>query len=129
MMARFTSGAENCGYCRATCLNPSSASMALPARMYCTARSKSARAAGGTSGCTAAVPAGVAVPAVPAAVPAATLAPAAPGAALAAGAAAPGAALEAAGAGAAEEVEGVAEDFGRGGAELQAASASSAAAQ
>src|SRR5690242_370797 len=52
MMARFTSGAENCGYCTAICLKPSSASVALPDRMYCTARSKSARAAGGTSGCT-----------------------------------------------------------------------------
>src|SRR6516165_2183197 len=53
MMARFTSGAEYCGYCTATCLKPSSASVALPDRMYCTARSKSARAAGVTSGCTA----------------------------------------------------------------------------
>ena len=44
------SGAANCGYCRATCLKPSSASVAFPARMYFTARSKSARAAGGTSG-------------------------------------------------------------------------------
>src|SRR5579862_9265272 len=74
MMARLTSGAANCGYCKAICLKLSSASVALPARMYFTARSKSARASGGTSGCTA--PA--AAPAVAAAVPAA---PAEPGAA------------------------------------------------
>src|SRR5256885_3443019 len=53
-MARFTRGAANCGYCRASCLKPSSASKALPARMSFTARSKSERAAGVTCGCAAA---------------------------------------------------------------------------
>src|ERR1700689_4579297 len=60
MSARFTSGAANCGYCSATCLKPSSASVVFPARRKFTARAKSARAAGGTSGCTAGAAAGAA---------------------------------------------------------------------
>src|SRR5262249_2961452 len=41
-MPRFTYGADSCGNCSATCLNSSSASVALPAFMKPTARSKSA---------------------------------------------------------------------------------------
>src|SRR5499427_8143079 len=135
MIARFTSGAENCGYCSAICLKPSSASMALPERMYWTARSKSARAAGVTSGCAAGAPTGAVLPVAaaaafwpvappapaPAAVPepAAGVAPAAlPGAAAAAGCAEAAAAVGVAEAGLARG----------GGVDLQAPSAKSASA-
>src|SRR6516225_5696343 len=139
MIARFTSGAENCGYCSAICLKPSSASMALPDRMYWTARSKSARAAGVTSGCAAGAAAGAVLPDVaaaafwPVAPPApggaavpetvAGVAPAAlPGVAAAAGCAEASAAAGAAATGLAPT------GLARGGVDLQAPSARNASA-
>src|SRR5580765_1506508 len=134
MMARFTSGAENCGYCSAICLKPSSASMALAERMYCTARSKSARAAGVTSGCTAVAAAGAVLPEVaaaacwPVAPPAAAAAAAPEPAAGDVPAALPGI-TAAAGRAEASAAGGLAPaGLGRGGVDLQAPSAMSTSA-